>query len=369
MALKIKRTGASDYGQFVKALICGDPGAGKTLISSTFPNPFYASAEAGLMAIADRGIPYTDVESSDDLIQVRNSLSQDPEFREEILGFAVDTIVVDTLDEIQKILKKERLTATKQTAFQLQDWGWLDEQMRAMIRSFRNMPINVVFTCHVKEVNDNESGRVWHKPALQGSIGDDVAQYFDLSMLISNTVNTETVDGKLKKTHRRILTASPSLKYPFLKDRSGKLPDEIEVDFATDYQRIHEAIFGQVSLPDTETFTVETPEPKKLIETAPEPAPEAKKEEPKAGKLPTPSPVKEKPAPAAEVAPKKETNDSGVTVLNTLPAGVVATPHGYGTDLYCEVCGGEVETQNRAELSRIRHRKILDDKCFEAAKG
>lgn len=43
--MKIRRTGADDYGKYVKALICGEPGSGKTLISSTFPNPLYASAE------------------------------------------------------------------------------------------------------------------------------------------------------------------------------------------------------------------------------------------------------------------------------------------------------------------------------------
>lgn len=362
MALKIRRTGASDYGKYIKALIFGDPGAGKTLISSTFPNPLYASAEGGLMSIADRNIPYVDIRSTDDLLAIKNSVDQDPEMREEILGFPVDTIVVDTIDEIQKIMIAERLKATRHSAMELQDWGWLSEQMRAMIRGFRNIPIHVVFTCHLKEVNDGETGRVSYKPELQGSISDGIAGYVDLSLLIQSSLENELVDGKLRKVEKRVLVTAPNLKYPFLKDRSGKLDMEIPVTFTDDFDRINEAIFGNVNIAEGESYEVETPQPTLVEEPAPEPTPEPEKPKPSATQA---QPVKEVPAeePAKEEEPPVE---GDVKVRNKLPAGVVPEPKGYGTDIYCTMCGGEVQTEKRAELSRIRHRRILDDECYES---
>lgn len=368
MALKIRRTGASDYGKFIKALVFGQPGAGKTLISSTFPNPLYASAEGGLMSIADRDIPYVDIRSSEDLLAIKNSVDQEPDVRAEILGFPVDTIVIDTIDEIQKILIAERLKATRNSAMQLQDWGWLSEQMRAMVRGFRNIPIHVVFTCHLKEVTDGETGRVSYKPGLQGGISDDIAGYVDLSLLIDTALVNETVKGKLVKVEKRTLLTTQTVKYPFLKDRSGKLPAEMEVNFTDDFERINQTIFGNVNLAEGVTYDVETPQPVLTDEPAPEPEVVAEKPKPAVPVTEiTPEPVKLAEAPVAEPAPEEDTpSEGGVKVRNKLPAGVVPQPKGHGTDIYCTMCGGEVETEKRAEFSRIRHRKILDDACYES---
>lgn len=367
MALKIRRTGASDYGKYIKALVFGQPGAGKTLISSTFPNPLYASAEGGLMSIADRDIPYVDIRSSEDLLAIKNSVDQDPDIRAEILGFPVDTIVIDTIDEIQKILIAERLKATRNSAMQLQDWGWLSEQMRAMVRGFRNVPIHVVFTCHLKEVTDGESGRVSYKPGLQGGISDDIAGYVDLSLLIDTALVNETVDGKLRKVEKRTLLTTQTVKYPFLKDRSGKLPHEMEVNFTDDFERINQIIFGNVHIAEGIEYDVETPQPVLTEEPAPEPVAEPVKPPVPVEEI-KPEPVKVVDEPVKEPAKEEDTpSEGGVKVRNKLPAGVVPQPKGYGTDIYCTQCGGEVETEKRAEFSRIRHRKILDDACYELA--
>lgn len=387
MALTIRRTGSEDYGQHIKALIFGDPGAGKTLISSTFPNPFYASAEGGLMSIADKNIPYTDIKTLADLRELKNSLDQTPEKRAEILGTPVDTVVVDTLDEVQKIMMAERLKATKNSAMQQQDWGWLLEQMRGLIRGLRNIPINVVFTCHLKEVSDGESGRTWYKPSLQGAISDDVPGYVDLSLLLQTSSEKEVVEGKLVEVQKRHLITVPNAKYGFLKDRSGKLPREIEVNFEDDYERIRSTIFDGINIADGVEYEVETPQP--ALTTEPEPvsieeaevvAVETKVEKPKAKTSKSAPKETVKPAvstaPAVKVepqqadktldAPEKETTKDGVVVRNKLPEGVVPQPKGHGTNIYCTMCGGEVETEQRAEFSRIRHRRILDDACYES---
>lgn len=149
--IQVKRTGMREYGMYMKALIVGPPGSGKTLTSSTWKNPIIASAEGGLMSIADRSTPYVEITSGEDLFQLKMLLENDPEIREEHLGFPVDTVIIDTIDEIQKILIRERLESTHNESMQLQDWGWLGEQMRAIIRGYRNLDLNVVMTCFAGE--------------------------------------------------------------------------------------------------------------------------------------------------------------------------------------------------------------------------
>src|SRR5262245_4846579 len=103
----IKVTGAAEFGHWIKALIAGPAGSGKTLISSTFPDPFYASCEGGLMSIADRAIPYWEIKDTKKLMKLSGALRQPPEVREELFGRPVNTIVIDTIDEVQRVLIRE----------------------------------------------------------------------------------------------------------------------------------------------------------------------------------------------------------------------------------------------------------------------
>lgn len=387
MSLAIKRTGADDYGRYTKALICGEPGAGKTLISSTWKNPIYASAEGGLMSVADRNVPYIEIKSSRDLMQLKQQLDQAPDVREKVFGFPVDSVIIDTLDEIQKILIKERLEEQKADNMKMQDWGWLSEQMKAIVTGFRNMPLHVVFTCHIKDKEDSETGQSWTTPGLQGSIGSEIAAYVDLALLLKTSTVTEVIDGKAHKRIIRILQTYRDSRNPWIKDRSGKLPNEFEVNFNDDFDRIFNTVYANVdSLPATTTIEVET-KPTLLTDLdVPAEAPEKPVEAPKAAARPATARTVAKPvakpveAPAATSEPDPEpvqevpaegqekSSTDAPSPKNRLPEGVTPESKGYGTNFYCEQCGGEVETEDQASLSRIRFRKILDKPCFTDAK-
>lgn len=351
--IKVQRTGARDYGRYVKALICGSPGAGKTLISSTFPNPLYASAEGGLMSIADRNIPYVKVESSHDLLAVKHAVDQVPSVREELLGFPVDTVVIDTIDEIQRILIRERLEETKKDSMTLPDWGWLGEQMQAIIRGFRNLDLNVVFTCHMKEVQDNDSGRVWFEPGLQGAISKQISAYVDLALLLKAQNRTKVVDNTAVSVMERTLVTRPDIQHEWVKDRSGKLPIEIDVNFTDDYERLSALIFGGIGdLPENEATTVAD-----FADPEPAPAHNTDPVEPTAVVTPTPPSIPTETAvsaPAAAVSPPTVIPNREERVVD-VPAPVLAAPV---EQKKCDECGEPV-SDDQADLSRIRFRKVL----------
>lgn len=357
--VKIQRTGAADYGQFIKALICGNPGSGKTLISSTFPNPLYASAEGGLMSIADRNIPYVKIESSQDLLAVKHAVDQVPSVREQLLGFPVDTVVIDTIDEIQRILIRERLEETKRDSMSLPDWGWLGEQMQAIIRGFRNLDLNVVITCHLKEVQDNESGRVWFEPGLQGAIGKQISAYVDLALLLKSQTRTKIIDNVAQSVQERQLIALPDVSHEWVKDRSGKLPPAIEVTFTDDYARLSEMIFGGINFPEQPAA-----EPVVVDEfpafdpgAAPEPEPTVVASEPALVEVTGGETVENSPEPAGQ-------NGSASPEPEAVPEPTVVEISSADAEVpqkevkVCTECGQEV-SDDQADLSRIRFRKVL----------
>jgi hypothetical protein len=443
--LQIRRTGADEYGKYIRALFLGDPGAGKTLTASTWPNPLYASAEGGLMSVADRGMAFAEITASDQLLKLRNALNQPPDVRENLLGVPVDTLVVDTIDEIQRILIRERLETTKKETLTVQDFGWLGDQMRSIIRGLRTLPLHVVCTCHLKKGDDaGDSGKIMG-PALQGQVGDEIAQYFDIVALLKGTVLTRVVGDSTKRVQVKLMQTYPDIQHPWIKDRSGKLAPEIELDFVSDYQQLFDAIYGangsmvasadirnvedrhvaaqrQANIEkDLGASTADakptagaakkaapakaTAPAKKAAQRAPEPAAEAPAAEtaPPAAEAPqaAPEPAEEAPSQpdeqgaleveqesSAESAPEPEPEKESPPESTPAPEESAPEPEpepepeaekpaqeeapapeeAAGTGLVCEGCGGEVENDDQADLSRIRFRKVLCRTCFVAAK-
>lgn len=248
MAIQTKTTGLAEYGQYMKALFCGDPGSGKTLTSSTFPNPYYISAEGGLMSIARKFLPFHELNSTEELREILKALQQPPDVRASLLGVTgqIDTIVVDTIDEVQKIFMRERLGLEKSDSFKLQDYGWLAEKLEAVIRAFRNLPMNVVFTCHLKESRDEESGVVSYRPGLVGRTVEYLPASCDLNFALLTRTETSIVEGKAHKQIVRFMQTYRDAKYPWVKDRSGRLPMEFTINFEDDYNRLFDLIYGDI---------------------------------------------------------------------------------------------------------------------------
>lgn len=280
MVIKTQTTGIAEYGQYMKVLFCGDPGSGKTLTSSTFPNPYYISAEGGLMSIARKFLPFHELKTTEELREILKMLSQEPEVRAQLLGVKgrVDTIVVDTIDEVQKIFVRERLAGEKSDNLKLQDYGWLGEKLEGVIRAFRNLPMNVVFTCHLKESHDEETGIISFRPGLVGRTVEYLPASCDLNFALLTKTDTVVVDGKAEKRVNRYMQTYRDTKYPWIKDRSGRLPMEFPINFEDDYQRMFDLIYGDIdaefarlaksegALPVSPPVKAKTPDPLKTTD-------------------------------------------------------------------------------------------------------
>lgn len=385
--MKVKRTGAADYGRFIKMLLVGPPGSGKTTFASSFPNPLIAAAEPGLMAVADLDVPYVDIERERDLLEVKQALSQDAKVREKTFGFPVDSLIVDTFDEVQRLLMRERLAKSNNSAMQQQDWGWLLERQQSMVSGLRNLPLHVVLTCHMKTQHDEESGASWFAPSLSGGFADQIGEYVDIVGVMVEE-QEKKVEGKNVETvtHHFVRTGKTP-KYPFVKDRSGELPDRLQFDRLGGFDALEDLVFAKLaSLKDGSVSEIDTgfeepsafvPEDSGPLEDIPKQRGQAKesnsakaREAREERKATSTAGKAEKPAGSDSGASEaKPEADAEVKVLNKLPDGVSPNPKGHGTSFFCEVCGDEVESVDLKNKGRIKFRKCLCQKHFDEAES
>lgn len=231
----------------LKALICGDAGAGKTLISSTFPNPLFAACEPGLLSLRKRRVPYQIIKSPAQMDEIVKGCRQSPEVREGIFGVPVDTLVIDTVDAFQKVLKRQKLSELGKTSLDMQGWGWLGETMRSYLAAWQGLEMNVVLTCHLKETKDEETGKIFYVPNIEGGSRDDLPAAFDIAAILKASTTSVVSGNSTEQKITRVLCTAPNSYSTWLKDRSGSLPPELKVDLENDFRNISELVFADLA--------------------------------------------------------------------------------------------------------------------------
>ena len=366
MALTVQTSGNVEVPT-LSMLVCGPGGAGKTRLSSTFPDPFYISAEAGLLSVRDRDVPYAEVETREDILGVKAVLEQ-PTLIKKHIGRPVQTVVIDTFDEVLGIYKRSRVVETKK-AFAIQDWDWLAEQLKGLVRGLRKLPMNLVITCHLKDESDGETGEMWFEPALQGQIKPWLPTAVDIATVINASSQVKMVDGEKQVVTNRWLQTYPDRQHKWIKDRFGHLPPQLPVDFEGDYQRIFEAAYKGLEAPDLEARQEQAAKDLEDAASAeaepevkPEPEPEAK---PKAKS----KPVDPKPEKADEKSPPekgstgpvdKQTGEIPPAPKEEVPQDEEPAPRAEsplreskGDGDTCDKCG-EAVSPNRRDLSKLK---------------
>ena len=246
MALNIETTNDDKFPKTVKAIIFGRPGAGKTAMIRQYPNPFMLAAETRLMSIAGAGIPFARCNDDATFAEILRTVKLPAAEREEAFGFPVDTLVIDTLDELQGSIMAEKFSGGADPGYK--GWEWIREYMHKRIKTLCDLPdLNVIINCHIKTTTtqDDEGDEVVsHQPAIVGSFRDALPGLVDLAFMIEP--NTKTVAGEtgMEQVTEKEFICQPTAKYPFLKDGSpGTLPARIPMNFKDDFKRIFDLVY------------------------------------------------------------------------------------------------------------------------------
>ncbi|MDA3833522.1 MAG: ATP-binding protein [Spirochaetales bacterium] len=210
----------------IKMLIYGTAGAGKTTFGATAMDHeatapvLFINAEGGMLSVVDKDPAAWDLNSYDELEEVFWFLAKgDHKYK---------TVVIDSLSELQmlnldSIMKKNMQKTTgknkreDQFDIWLEDYGKSTQQMRAMVRRFRDLPMHVIFTCLESSSMDDKKVESIH-PALTPKLRGTALGYMDIVGYLYT--KQEEKDGETE-TVRQMLV-QPYEKWE-AKDRSGKL--------------------------------------------------------------------------------------------------------------------------------------------------
>lgn len=184
------------WPKHLRVLVAGDPGTGRTSFAATFPNPFIANACGGLATLAGRDIPFAEIETENDLFQVTEMISNEVLSEEMLEGYKVETLVIDSIDELQRRMLLKRMADDGRTETKIEDWGWIATRLNKIFGRLVELPVHLVVTCKL----NNEVDRL----LIQGQFGEQIHNYVDYAFRTDVAIdqatlseNAELIDGEL----------------------------------------------------------------------------------------------------------------------------------------------------------------------------
>jgi hypothetical protein len=120
----------------------------------------------------------------------------------------------------------------------MREWGKNIEQIRKLVRAFRDLPMNCIMTALAQYDKDQKTGIVKGKPSLSGKLANEVAGFLDIVVYMY----TKVVDSEI----RRLVLSTPT-DTQVAKDRSDRLPMVIE---NPDMQTLYNLITGATTNED-----------------------------------------------------------------------------------------------------------------------
>lgn len=237
------RRTADQQTEFAKVLFYGPPGSGKTSDLASMANRgvvIHIDAEAGVKPTALKRLNidvtqlerFPDSERGEDMsYDCLDTLYWDTKARLDDDPTSVFGVMWDSVTETSKLLMESilaegvRRTNAKgmergQFDVYKEDWGILTEQMRHLIRRFRDLPCHVGFAGHARRDQDDD-GRVKYGVALGPALQGDLHGYVDVICLTEARALEGWRDGEIFIGRFRA-----GGKYE-VKDRFGLLPTEM----------------------------------------------------------------------------------------------------------------------------------------------
>ena len=206
-------------------LIYGDPGVGKTVLAGSASKApgmgpvLLIDIEGGTLSLK-KDYPQVDI------VRLGSWKDIDKVYRDLKKGnHTYRTIVLDSITEMQKFSMLELMAEVVREDSDrdpevpsIREWGKNIEQTRRIVRKFRDLPTNVIFTAHAMYDKDDKRNRTRILPSLSGKLANEIAGFVDI-------VGYLYVKVRNKEETRVLLTGGTE--DTVAKDRTDLLPKHV----------------------------------------------------------------------------------------------------------------------------------------------
>jgi|TARA_R110000823_G_scaffold188030_1_gene320171 hypothetical protein len=160
----------------VDALVYGRAGTGKTLLGSTFPKPIFVDTDNGLLSLRKKDVSFISCHRSDGAVWW-NSIREATKLA--IASKDHDSIVIDSFPLVCEAMLLSICSQNRKSKPTFDEWVALWNGTQEYIAMVRASPKNSLFICGEQFERDENSGKVWCLPALQGQARTKVDHLFD----------------------------------------------------------------------------------------------------------------------------------------------------------------------------------------------
>lgn len=217
--IKISKPAGIPHTSNVNALVYGESGIGKTVLTTTAKDCLLISAESGLLSILDSQIDVVEATSLNTIKEAYTYLKGKHKY---------NTVAIDSISEVAQVVLNEYKAVERDPR---QAYMKMAEEILAVIRAFRDLPMNVIFVAKQDKITDELSGRTMYGPLFPGrTLKAEVPYQLDIVMVMRFI----RIEGK---TYRKLQTEA-DIQYT-AKDRTGLLAKYLDPNLDALFETVH----------------------------------------------------------------------------------------------------------------------------------
>ena len=211
-------------------IVYGKGGVGKTTFAATAPKPLILDFENGTKYLGERGLDI-------DVVRMTKWLTTADKVELKKMLPNYETVVIDPLGEaMEKLIDSDEIKGnryrTSDGGLTMAGWGEVKKQMRNFIKFLRDSGRNVIIVSHVSETT-TEQGMA-KRIQVATKLSDEIPNMVDIISYLGVSKKDNTV-------HRVLYTPKQTDLFDS-KDRTGRIPETVEVGELTGWTDLMNAI-------------------------------------------------------------------------------------------------------------------------------